>query len=175
MNDQPTDQPEMTDNVIVPDAWNIDNEKLTILLAPQGTELPSGFPFTRVTADLRSALATILEAKAGDIIVLAVSEKVADVLIDLRAPLEFNALSLVGGDIDPVGLWSLILAPLQELAIQEIMKSRSATPSFSRPPSGEKLQKDDIKTFSRDVTALAKKGEAWDKGTADENNAEGNE
>lgn len=148
------------------DPWAPNTSQPMILLTPQDTELPAGFPFKKITVDLRQALLTIFEMKPGDTIVLGVAESTVDTLIDLRSKLDYTALALVGTDQAIVGMWALTTAPLQDVAVAEIMASRKATPEFSKEGDSHRITKEDVKTFDRDLSVLSRQTANWDKSTA---------
>lgn len=144
------------------DPWAPNVEQPMILLTPQDTELPAGFPFKKISVDLRQALILILDLKPGDTIVLGVPESIIETLIDLRSKLDYTALALVGTDQPMIGMWALTTAPLQEVAVAEIMASRKATPEFSKQGDAPRITKDDVKTFDRDISVLSKRSAGWD-------------
>lgn len=154
---------------LVPEAWDVPKGRPVVLICPPDSTLPAGFPFSKIViTSPREALRTVVDLSPDSVTLLSLSEESAQLILDVRTVLEITVLSLVGGELRPEGFWNLLTSPLQEVAIQEIMETRSATPTYHEHPAAKKqLNASDLAQFDTSLEALKKANPAWDQTSSD--------
>lgn len=130
-------------------------DNLVWLVAPQDIELPTGFPFTKLSGNMLDMATRLLEGKEA--VVVAVDADQVDkikTLADIRGAVLRHLEHTVG---DYTAYWHLQTKSMPSITVKEVMETRAPEGNQGEPP---KLTKDDIATYDQRLSTLADEDES---------------
>lgn len=129
------------------------------MVAPHDVELPTGFPFKKLTGDAAQLFRALIDLDTPIVIALK-AEQITDILTLARV-LNVTCRHLEHTVGDYSAFWHMHTKSLPTITVRELMETRSAEP-VDRPPT---LKSEDLADYSTLLNRLDSIGE---EGAADE-------
>lgn len=129
------------------------------MVAPHDVELPTGFPFKKLTGDTAQLFRALIDLDSPIVIALK-AEQISDILV-LAKVLNVTTRHLEHTAGDYSAFWHMHTKSLPTITVRELMETRSTEP-VDKPPT---LKSEDLADYS---TLLNRLDSASEEESADE-------